>query len=172
MTTNGLSEEIDTISAQELRHALGHLPTGVTVVTTVGTEGEPVGTTVSAVCSVSARPALLLVCLDRDSATLAAVRARGAFSVNVLAAGQHPVSTNFARPGAGASWHGIEHRRAGSGMPRLVGTVAAFECAVYATYDGGDHEILVGRIVQADVEPAGELPLLHWRGRYQRIGEP
>ena len=67
-------------------HAMGHFATGVTVVTSVGADGEPVGTTANAVSSLSLDPPLLLVCFDLSSATLEAIRSHGAFVVNVLGA--------------------------------------------------------------------------------------
>src|SRR5271166_2916218 len=65
------------VTSSEFRHAIGHFATGVTVVTSVGASGEPVGTTASAVTSLSLDPPLLLVCFDRASATLQAVRSHG-----------------------------------------------------------------------------------------------
>jgi flavin-dependent trigonelline monooxygenase, reductase component len=157
-------------STAELRHALAHLPTGVTVVTSVDGRGQPVGTTVSAVCSVSLQPALLLVCLERASSTLQAIHTRRRFTVNVLAAEQHHLSSNFARAGTAASWADVDHRRRRDGSARLGGVVAAFECALHTCYDGGDHEIVLGRIAEVDVAAGGGGPLLHWRGRYERVG--
>ena len=158
-----------TVSAAQLRHALGHLPTGVTVVTSLRADGEPVGTTVSAVCSVSAEPALLLVCLARSSETLRAVLRYRQFAVNVLADGQHVLSNNFARGGGDASWDGIDHGRLQTGLPRLTGTLAAFDCVVHEVTTGGDHEIVIGRVRHVHVEDDAEPPLLHWRGDYVRL---
>ena len=64
-----------------VRQALGHFATGVTVVTSRTSDGTPVGTTVSAVSSLSLAPPLLLVCLDRASQTLAAIREQAQVSV-------------------------------------------------------------------------------------------
>lgn len=160
-----------TVSAAELRRALGHLPTGVTVVTSLRSDGGPVGTTVSAVCSVSAEPALLLVCLARSSETLKAVLEHRRFAVNVLTDGQHRLSSNFARGGTDASWDGIDHGPLQTGLPRLTGTLAAFDCEVHDVFDGGDHEIVIGRVRHVDIQDDGEPPLLHWRGRYVRLVE-
>ncbi len=162
-------ESSATVSAEELRHALGYLPTGVTVVTSLRSDGEPVGTTVSAVCSVSAEPALLLVCLARASETLKAVLEHRQFAVNVLADGQHRLSNNFARGGADATWDGVDHGPLQTGLPRLTGTLAAFDCVVHDVFEGGDHEIVIGRVRHVDVEDDGAPPLLHWRGRYMRL---
>ena len=84
------------VSPAELREAMGHFATGVTVITSVGTGGEPVGTTANAVTSLSLEPPLLLACFDLKSATLAAIRSHGAFAVNVLGHRQRHLSANFA----------------------------------------------------------------------------
>src|ERR1700751_5443533 len=98
------------LSAAEFREAMGHFATGVTVVTSVDADGEPVGTTANAVTSLSLDPPLVLVCFDRVSLTLSAVRSHGAFVVNILAARQRQLSANFARPGLAAAWDGVRHR--------------------------------------------------------------
>ena len=161
--------DLENVSAAELRHALGHLPTGVTVVASLRSDGEPVGTTVSAVCSVSAEPALLLVCLTRSSETLKAVHEHRQFAVNVLADGQHVLARNFARAGADARWDGVDHGPLETGLPRLTGTLAAFECVVHDVFDAGDHEIVIGRVRHVHVEDDGQPPLLRWRGGYVRL---
>jgi hypothetical protein len=89
------------VSATEFRHAMGHFVTGVTVITSLTADGSPVGTTANAVTSLSLDPPLVLVCFDLDSQTLRAIRGRGAFAVNVLAAAQRHLSANFARRGLG-----------------------------------------------------------------------
>jgi flavin reductase (DIM6/NTAB) family NADH-FMN oxidoreductase RutF len=158
------------ITATEFRHAIGHFATGVTVVTSVGPDGGPVGTTANAVSSLSLDPPLVLVCFDRASITLAAVLVHGAFVVNVLAAPQQHLSANFARRGLAAAWDGVRHRPGRTGIPRLHGVLAALECTVEHRLPGGDHEIVVGRV--RDVETAGgdAAPLLYWRGAYVPLG--
>jgi flavin reductase (DIM6/NTAB) family NADH-FMN oxidoreductase RutF len=79
-------EESAEVGASEFRQAMSHFATGVTVVTSIGDDGDPVGTTASAVTSLSLDPPLVLVCFDRASLTLRAIRSHGAFVVNVLAA--------------------------------------------------------------------------------------
>src|SRR5271154_14077 len=91
------------VSAAEFRQAMGHFATGVTVVTSIGDDGEPVGTTASAVTSLSLDPPLVLVCFDRASLTLQAIRSHGAFVVNVLAAPQERLSATSARRGLSAA---------------------------------------------------------------------
>src|SRR5258708_24175889 len=94
------------VSPAELREAMGHFATGVTVITSVGEDGRPVGTTANAVTSLSLDPPLVLACFDLGSSTLRAIREHGAFVVNVLGHRQRHLSVNFARRGLAAAWHG------------------------------------------------------------------
>jgi flavin reductase (DIM6/NTAB) family NADH-FMN oxidoreductase RutF len=157
------------VTAAEFRHAMSHFATGVTVVTSVGEDGQPVGTTANAVTSLSLDPPLVLVCFDLSSQTLQAVRGHGAFVVNVLAAPQQHLSANFARRGLAAAWDGVRHRRGPTGSPRLEDVLAVLECTVEHALPGGDHEIIVGRIRHIETNPAPIAPLLYFRGSYAEL---
>ena len=157
------------VGPADFRHAMGQFATGVTIVTSVGPNGEPVGTTANAVTSLSLDPPLVLVCFDRASVTLEAISAHGAFAVNVLAARQQHLSANFARRGLAAAWDGVRHRRGRTGSPRLDGVLASLECTVEHRIAGGDHEIVVGRVQDVETGPADRDPLLFWRGRYAAL---
>lgn len=139
------------------------------MITSVRTDGQPVGTTANAVSSLSLDPPLVLVCFDRASTTLKAVRAHGAFAVNVLAAHQQELSANFARRGLTAVWDGVRHRPGPTGSPRLHGVLATLECTVEHRLPGGDHEIVVGRVHHVETSDAEAAPLLFWRGRYTSL---
>jgi flavin reductase (DIM6/NTAB) family NADH-FMN oxidoreductase RutF len=154
------------VTAEQIRHALGHFATGVTVVTSIGPVTAPVGTTASAVSSLSLTPPLLLVCLERGSETLRALRGHGAFAINVLADGQQELSANFARRGVACTWEGVEHRLGLTGSPRLDGVLAVLDCELEQCLDGGDHEIVVGRLRELEVAGEDRAPLLHYRGVY------
>jgi flavin reductase (DIM6/NTAB) family NADH-FMN oxidoreductase RutF len=154
------------VSAADFRHAIGHFATGVTIVTSIGVDGEPVGTTANAVTSLSLDPPLLLVCFDRSSFTLEAVREHGAFVVNVLGSRQRHLSANFARRGLAATWDDVRHHVGPTGSPRLDGVLAAIECTVHERLPGGDHEIIVGRVREVETNGVNAAPLLFWRGGY------
>jgi flavin reductase (DIM6/NTAB) family NADH-FMN oxidoreductase RutF len=158
------------VSSSEFRYALGHFATGVTVVTSIDHGGKPVGTTASAVSSLSLEPPLVLVCFDPESLTLRAIRRNGAFAINVLAAPQQQLSTNFARRGWAAAWDGVPRRRGRTGSPLLHGVLAALECTVDKTLPAGDHEIIIGRVYDTEVTSNDSAPLLHWRGSYLSPG--
>jgi flavin reductase (DIM6/NTAB) family NADH-FMN oxidoreductase RutF len=169
MTMTALDQLTAPVSAADLRHAMGHFATGVTVVTSVGPDARPVGTTANAVTSLSLDPPLVLVCFDRSSLTLRAVLAHGAFAVTVLAAPQRHLSANFARRGLAAAWDGVRHRPGPTGSPRLDGVLASLECTVEHRLDGGDHEIVVGRVHEVETSGADVAPLLFWRGSYASL---
>jgi flavin reductase (DIM6/NTAB) family NADH-FMN oxidoreductase RutF/pimeloyl-ACP methyl ester carboxylesterase len=153
--------------ARTLRDALGCFATGVTVVTTRSPAGDPVGLTANSYTSVSLDPPLLLVCIARSATTLACFEAALMFAVNVLHIGHQPASNRFARRTedrfAATPWESGEN-----GAPLLLGTLASFECERHALFDGGDHVILVGRVLRARYEPRRD-PLLYFRGKYRRL---
>jgi len=157
------------VPAAEFRDAMGHFATGVTVITSVGAYGAPVGTTANAVTSLSLDPPLILVCFDRGSLTLRAIRGHGAFVVNVLAAGQEHLSASFARRGLAAAWDGVRHRRGPTGSPWLEGVLAVLECTVEHSLPGGDHEIVVGRVRHVETNATPAAPLVFFRGGYATL---
>jgi len=150
-----------------LRDALGCFATGVTVVTCLGPDGAPAGLTVNSFTSVSLDPPLLLVCLNRRAASTERLVAASCFAVNVLQTGQQPASIRFStrdedRFGTTA-WDCGE-----AGAPILKDSLGVFECERFAVHEGGDHHILIGRVVKASFD-AGVDPLLYFRGRYRRL---
>ncbi len=168
--TRGYAELDETgVSPAMLRDAMGHFATGVTVITSVGRGGEPVGTTANSVTSLSLDPPLVLACFELRSSTLEAIRGHGAFAVNVLGHTQHHLSNNFARRGLSAVWDEVSHQRGPTGSPRLADVIAVIECTVEHRFPGGDHEIVIGRVRQVETSGDGATPLLFFRGRYASI---
>ena len=104
-----------------LRAAMSHFATGVTVITAEDAAGR-FGSTANAVTSVSLDPPLLLVCLRDESRTLAALLRSGRFAVNVLHASQRELAERFAR--RDATWAGVGHR---DGL--IDGALATLECS-------------------------------------------
>jgi flavin reductase (DIM6/NTAB) family NADH-FMN oxidoreductase RutF len=157
------------VTGPEFRNAMGHFATGVTVITSLGTDGQPVGTTANAVSSLSLDPPLVLVCFDRGSLTLQAIRGHGAFVVNILAATQRQLSANFAHRGHAAAWDGVRHRYGLTGTPRLEDVLAGMECTVEHSLPGGDHEIVVGRVRHVEISASPDAPLVYFRGGYASL---
>lgn len=161
-----------TVDADAYRGVVGHFATGVTVVTTCD-EGRHVGMTANSFTSVSLDPVLALVAVDRNARFHAAVLRSESFAVNVLAADQQDLSRWFATRGRP---HDDEHidrwpHRIGlvSGAAVFDGVLAALECRTYATYDGGDHTLLVGEVVAMAADRADAEPLLYFKGVYRTL---
>ncbi len=151
------------IEARQLRDALGHFATGVTVVTTLAPTGERIGVTVNSFAALSLEPPLVLWSLAKRSWSLAAFEACGHFAIHILAHDQQELSDRFAKAGQD-KFAGIELAPGLGGVPLLPGCMAGFECAVEHRYDGGDHIILVGRVERLTTRSTA--PLLFYRGRY------
>ncbi len=156
-----------TFDPRSFRNALGSFATGVTIITGLTRDGDPVGATVSSFNSVSLDPPLILFSLDHKSETLGPLKETGRCLVNVLAEGQEDISNKFAVSGA-ASWDGIEYDTWDSGCPVLPGAIAHFDCTVFATHPGGDHVIFVGQVERFETVE-GVRPLLFHGGRYGKL---
>jgi flavin reductase (DIM6/NTAB) family NADH-FMN oxidoreductase RutF len=149
------------------RAAMGSFATGVCVVAARDPRGAPIAFTASSLASVSLDPFLLLFCLGRDSTLYGLFPYVGTFSVSVLKADQQSVSRAFAADAR--AWFETGRWSWGEeGAPVLEERLAALECRVERVDDGGDHVIVIGRVLRADCG-AGE-PLLHFRGDYRGLG--
>jgi flavin reductase (DIM6/NTAB) family NADH-FMN oxidoreductase RutF len=151
------------VDRQVMREVLGHFASGVTVVTAVTPDG-PTGFTCQSFSSLSLEPPLIAFAPARTSQTWPALRSIGRFCVNVLAEGQDAVSQTFARSGvdkfAGVRWSPSAH-----GSPVLEDVVAWIDGELWAEYDGGDHSIVVARVLDLGADP-DRRPLLFHRGAY------
>ena len=152
------------LDLRALRRALGSYATGVTIVTAHTAQGAHTGVTVNSFTSVSLEPPLVLFCLSVRSSLLTAFVESDHFAVNVLAASHQAVSQRFARPSVN-TWDGVQFRIGTCGCALLSDALATFECARHGVYPGGDHVILVGRVLCFEVAAASE-PLAFWRGTY------
>ncbi|SRR5258708_1732583 len=161
-----MAELVDRVSNQvdprAFRRCLGLFATGVTVISAME-NGAPIGMTANSFSSVSVDPPLILWSVQKSSKSFPALRAADCFAVNVLASDQVPLATQFARSGtdkfATAKW-----QKGKIGVPLLDGVAARFECCREAVHDGGDHTIIVGRVLSFE---SFDRPLLVFaRGRY------
>jgi flavin reductase (DIM6/NTAB) family NADH-FMN oxidoreductase RutF len=149
---------------QAFRRALGSFPTGVAVVTTVDSGRRAIGITVNSFTSVSLDPPLVLWCLDRKSDRFERFTSAHAFTISVLGTVHEEVSGRLAKPGA-HSLEGIDLLPTELGPPALAQAPAVFECHSEAVHGGGDHAILVGRVLRFANRDASA-PLVFYRGRY------
>ena len=155
------------IDQRAFRSALGCFPTGVTVVTAPNPAGDPVAMTVSSFNAVSLEPPLVLFSVKRNAFSINLLLDAAHFAVSVLRGDQSEISARFAHA-KGAKWAGLEPRIGTTGCPLAGQGLATFECLPHAVHDGGDHLIIIGRVVSFEVEADGE-PLIFFRGGYHRI---
>lgn len=152
---------------QQLRAVFGSFATGVTVITTRGPAGELIGMTVNSLASLSLEPPLLVWCIDLGTPSFEAFRDCSHYAINVLGADQADISNRFANPSedkfAGLSW-----QEGAGGSPLIAGCIAYFECVNEAQHPGGDHRLMVGRILGYQIDPGA--PLLFFGSRYARLG--
>ena len=165
------------VDAPSFRRALGQFASGVTVVTTRDAAGHPLGLTVSAFCSVSLHPPLVLVCIDHRS------------DANAGHAGERPLRGQRARRGPGGRLAALRRAAGGPsspgfaflegqhGLPLVPGALAHVECRVRSFHDEGDHAVWVGEVLALVRPPRAAAPLPR-RGatgasrRARRSGKP
>ena len=155
------------IDPDDFRRVLGHLPTGVSVITANGPEG-PVGMAANSVTSVSLDPPLILFCPALSSTTWPQLRAAGRYCVNVLAHHHEELARAFARRGHDR-FAGVAHAERPAG-PGLEEAVAWIDCELRDEHPAGDHTIVVGEVI--GIEAASERrALVFFRGAYGPVFE-
>lgn len=153
------------------RDALGLFPTGVTIITANPEGHSPFGVTANSFASVSLDPPLVLWSLQKDSDTFAAFEAATHFAVNILSSGQEDMSNQYARK----LQHDLQedHYIIGeSGTPVINNAIVTFECAMDAWHDGGDHIIMVGKVLSMTdnhVNGNDSAPLVFHSGKYRLL---
>ena len=155
------------MSARAFRDAIGHFPTGVTVVTAIGPDG-PAGMTTNAITSLSLEPLLLLVCFASGSRTLEVVRTSRRFAVNVLRTGDEDLAAVFASKRVGAEKFADVTHFESHGVPVLDRARAWIACELRELRPAGDHEIGIGEVLGTGIGEAGD-PLVFYRGAYTTI---
>lgn len=152
------------IDSAHFRTVMGHFATGVTIVTAVH-EGTPVGFTAQSFVSLSLDPPLIAVCPSISSSSWPRIAAADGMCVNILAADQETLGRSFAASGtdkfAGVGWHPSPI----TGAPILAGCLAWVDCRIEASYEGGDHLVVVARVLELGGGEGGE-PLLFYRGGF------
>jgi flavin reductase (DIM6/NTAB) family NADH-FMN oxidoreductase RutF len=151
------------------RHVMSHFASGVSVVSTVDEAGRAHGMTVNALTSVSLDPLLVLFCCEKDASLHAPLLRSGSWAVSMLTLDQADVSQWFsARERRGTDQFAALEVRPGrhTGASILDEALAWLECRTWATYDGGDHTIVVGEVVAAGVIDAEAAPLLYYKSSY------
>ena len=146
----------------EFKLALSHFASGITVVTTEW-NGKPYGMTVASFASLSLRPPLVVICIEKSVKTHDAIASAKKFAVNILAADQGEISTRFASRSED-KFTGVEWTGGTLGLPLIVNALTTIECTLHDQRPGGDHSIFVGEVVATAVRQGK--PLLYFRGGY------
>ncbi len=151
---------------RSFRDALGHFATGVTVITTLDSAGTPIGMTANSFSSVSLDPPLVLWSVARTSRSYSIFMEAPRFAIHVLSCDQEAVAMQFATSDQDR-FANIQTSVGLGSVPLLEGCSARFECETEHRYEGGDHIILVGRVMA--FENGDKDPLLFHRGRFARL---
>lgn len=133
------------LDTRALRNAFGTFMTGVTVVTSHDTDGQPLGFTANSFTSVSLDPPMILVCLANTSQNYDTLVNADGFAVNILSEAQIDVSNTFARP-VEDRFANVDWRNGPAGSPVIDGVSAWFDCKMHKTVEAGDHVILIGTV--------------------------
>jgi len=161
-----MSNQVTEFDPKAFRRALGNFATGITVITAQTPAGEKTGVTANSFNSVSLEPPLILWSIDKRSGSCKIFEEASHFAVNILAADQIDVSNHFARP-SDDKFADVTFTEGFGGAPLLQDTSACFQCESYETIDGGDHWILIGKVVA--FEDAGRAPLVYHQGSYSVV---
>ena len=160
------------ISPDHFRGAMRHLTGGVSVIT-AGRGSEITGMTVTSVASLSVEPAALIVSINRESSSWPILKRQGFFGVNILAAGQLDVAERFTGKGglkgadrfAGAQW-----TTRISGVPLLVGALAAIDCEAEDIIERHSHAVVIGRVLDLRLS-SRTAALAYWQGQYVAVDQ-
>jgi flavin reductase (DIM6/NTAB) family NADH-FMN oxidoreductase RutF len=152
--------------SRDFRNALGAFPTGVTVVTAIDKNGNPIGFTANSFTSASLDPRIILICIDKASINLDVFKDGEAFAVNVLSESQQQISTTFATP-VEDRFSQIDWTISSQGSPLINNSVAWFDCKTKKILDAGDHYILLGNV--KDFNSGASTPLVFLRGNYVNL---
>ncbi|CAD5110307.1 p-hydroxyphenylacetate 3-hydroxylase reductase component [Zestomonas carbonaria] len=151
--------------SRAFRRALGNFATGVTVMTAAA-GGRKAGVTANSFNSVSLEPPLVLWSIDKRSSSYEVFERASHFAVNILSADQIDLSNQFARP-MDDKFAGVRCEEGAGGAPLFADCSARFQCESHQRIDGGDHWILIGKVVAFD--DLGRAPLLYHQGAYSSV---
>jgi flavin reductase (DIM6/NTAB) family NADH-FMN oxidoreductase RutF len=154
------------VDAAQFRHLLGRFATGVSILTVTAADGRPLGMTANSLSSVSLYPPLISVCVDHEAEMHGAILQVKQFAVNVLSSSQETLARRFADKHEDR-FDGVGYRLTPDGLILLDGALAHIECQRYAEYPGGDHTIVVARVIGGSTSKGR--PLLYYRGGYAAI---
>lgn len=156
---------------EQFRNAMAHFPSGVTIVTATDARGRDFGLTLTAFCSISTSPPLVMISLDAASNTLPAVRECGGFTVNILCRGSEDLAQLFASKSE-RKFEGLPVARDYVGGPILHPHSCAYMvCMTSQEILVADHVLFIGQVHSAAVLPERS-PLLYGRRQFSAWADP
>ncbi|MEM7196116.1 MAG: flavin reductase family protein [Pseudomonadota bacterium] len=155
------------IDPKEFRQALGTFMTGVTIVTSIDSDGNRRGFTANSFTSVSLDPPLISICVADNADAIDVFENCGFFSVNILSEDQQGISTTFATKEPN-KFDYVTTRTESTGAPLIEGCIGWFDCVPFKTVEAGDHIILIGEVKAFGADTGN--PLGYWRGGYVTLG--
>ncbi|MFF2325842.1 MULTISPECIES: flavin reductase family protein [unclassified Streptomyces] len=156
-------------NATDFRRTLGHLPTGVTVITTRSRSGQPVGMACNSFMSVSLEPPLIMLCVGNTSSTLIDLQQSGTFCVNILGSDQGDLCRQFSVKDIDR-FAGVRWTESAAG-PELCDAIVWMSCSIETEHVAGDHVIIIARVNGLRVNPDEPAPLVFHRGRFGSFHE-
>ena len=154
------------MDSNDFKLAMGRFPSGVTIVTTIGSEGKKCGFTASAFSSLSLDPPLILVCLANSADCYNSFNACDKFAINIIGKEQEELAFKFASKGV-EKFDGNEFKEGENGLPILPDSVVSLECDAKDTYPAGDHAILVGEVKHIHLNNG--IPSVWYEGKFRNL---
>lgn len=163
-------EPVSMVNQDDIRQAMGRLPTGVVVATSIDDEG-PVGMTINSFTSVTFTPPRVLICLNRNNRGYRAIERSGVYAINILGGSQEDIARRFATPGLeqAARFRGIGLQTGVTGSPLLDGAAAWLDCCVTECYEAGTHGVFFADVLAANHDAWEEAPLIYYRRGMQPL---
>ena len=167
-----MTPPLQPFDAKEFRRALGCFPTGVAVITTTDSNGDPVGLTCNSFSSVSLEPPLVLWSLRLNSKSIDIFRQTRAFAINVLANDQDNLSGRFASSSKSMreKFDGVAFTAGYGGAPLVDACIARFQCSMFSQHEAGDHVVFMGRVEQFD-QGREDNALVFYKGAYMMLAK-
>lgn len=151
---------------KDFRECMSHYSTGITIISTKSDDGIMNAVTINSFTSVSLKPPLILFCLDKDTRSLQAFLGNECFGVTILDSSQHKLAEQFASNSEN-KWEGVNYIFGATGSPIIIPNLSFMECERFASYEAGDHHIIIGKVINLDVAKTKKKnPLIYFRGMY------
>lgn len=151
------------------KKVMSKFTTGIAIVTTLDTDQKPFGLTINAFSSLSLDPAMILFCLAKKTRFYSYLSHQSYFTINILADTQKDLSIHFAKPFFGDKWDNINFEFGKNNCPQLKNALGIIECEKTILYDGGDHDIILGKV--QNLKTNDNNPLLYFSGRYRTLND-